>query len=154
MMKNKILLPLLALSTMLVGCSSLTFKPSVPYPGIPDYPDPGGEDPDIPGEPNLTVNFYKNYSNSADKDGKITPFYTMDWYSLKPLGELPSEAVLTDADAPDPLYPHFIGYSEYPTAIDESLLWDFAEDYKQGNILSLYGIWVKAQEDDNYEKTS
>jgi hypothetical protein len=66
----------------------------------------------------------------------------MDWYSLVPLKTCPEEAVLTDAMAPDALYPHFIGYSEYPSALDESLLWDFENDYKQSNILNLYGIWV------------
>ena len=57
-------------------------------------------------------------------------------------GEGPEEAKLTDADAPDPLYPTFLGYSEYSSSIDEDHIWDFAKDYKQSNILKLYGIWV------------
>ncbi len=138
MKKKLFLLPLLVLPLLVAGCKTMTYTPRVPYPGIPEDPGtgPGGDDPGEPIEKNMVVNFYLNYSNSD------TPIYTMEWWSLKALGECPEEAILTDADAPDPLYPKFLGYSEYPSSIDESHLWDFANDYKQSNILNLYGIWV------------
>ena len=141
-MKKKLLvLPLILLTASMLGCKTQTYNPGVPYPGIPDYPSPGGGggggDEPLPSEFNMVVNFYLNYSNS------ITPIYTMDWYSLIPLETLPQGAALTDADAPDPYYPHFIGYSQYPTAIDESKLWNFAEDTYSSNELNLYGIWVR-----------
>ena len=126
MMKKKYLLPLLALPLLMASCNSYLYTPSINYPGIPEQAE----------EFNMVVKFYLNFSNSD------TPIYTMDWYSLVPLKTCPEEAILTDAMAPDSLYPHFIGYSEYPSALDESLLWDFENDYKQSNILNLYGIWV------------
>ena len=137
MKKTKYIL-LAFLLTFLVGCSGTTYTPKVPYPGIPEDPGtgPGGDDPSEPIEKNMVVNFYLNYTNSEE------PIYSMEWWSLKPLGECPQEAVLTSADAPDPLYPKFLGYSEYPSSIDASHLWDFANDYKQSNTLNLYGIWV------------
>ena len=85
---------------------------------------------------NMIIRFYLDYSHSE------SAYYTMRWYREKPLGECPKEAALTNADAPDPLYPIFLGYSEYPSAIDETLLWDFSTDYKTTNLLLLYGIWV------------
>ena len=144
MKKTKYLL-LAFLLTFLVGCSGSTYTPNIPYPGIPDDPGSGGGDPgggggeEDPGEFNMVVNFYLNYSNSDEA------LYTMNWYSLKPLGSMPEEAKLTDVDAPDPLYPHFLGYSEYPSSLDGSHLWNFETDYKQSNVLSLYGIWVSEQ---------
>ena len=142
-MKKKLLvLPLLILPMLAASCTSQLYTPSAKYPGIPDYPTPGGgggegEDPDLPTEFNMIVNFYLNYSNSD------TPYYTMEWYSLVPLGAMPVDAAITDSQAPDPLYPHFIGYSQYPSAINESKLWNFEESTYSSNVLSLYGIWVK-----------
>ena len=106
---------------------SETYVPKFPYPG---------EDPEVK-EEDMTINFYLDNTHSDE------PIYTMRWFMLEPLGSCPAEAVLTDADAPDPLYPTFIGYSEFPSSIDEDHIWDFAQDYKQSNILNLYGIWVK-----------
>lgn len=83
---------------------------------------------------NMIIRFYLDYSHSE------SAYYTMRWYREKPLGECPKEAL--PKEAPDPLYPKFLGYSEYPSAIDETLLWDFATDYKTTNTLLLYGIWV------------
>ena len=125
---------------LFVSCTSVSsYTPRVPYPGIPDDPgggEGGGGGPDIPEEYNMTVNFYLNYSNSDE------PYYTMEWYSLVPLGSCPDEAKLDSVTPPDPLYPNFLGYSEYPSSIDDSHLWNFETDSKQSNILSLYGIWV------------
>lgn len=123
-MKKKLLLTILVLP-LLASCSgSETYNPRFAYPG---------EDPK---EFDMTVNFYLDYSHSDE------PLYTMRWYQLEPLGECPTEAKLDDSKAADPLYPTFIGYSEYPSAIDEDLIWNFATDYKQYNVLNLYGIWV------------
>ena len=123
---------LVALLPLLAGCKmSETYVPKFPYPG---------EDPEVK-EEDMTINFYLDNTHSDE------PIYSMRWYMLEPLGSCPAEAVLTDADAPDPLYPTFIGYSEFPSSIDEDHIWDFATDYKQSNILNLYGIWVKEQED-------
>ena len=126
MMKSKILLVTLLLP-LFVGCaSSETYKPAFPYPGA---------DPEIK-EEDMTVNFYLDNTHTDE------PLFSMRWYMLEPLGSCPEEAKLTDADAADPLYPHFIGYSEYSSSIDEDHIWNFETDYKQSNILNLYGIWV------------
>ena len=139
MKKKTLLLSLIALP-LLVACSmSQTFKPIHSYPGDPFSEEGGGGsdggDIDI-GEENMTVNFYLDYSHSDE------PLYSMRWYMLKPLGACPEQAVLKDSDAADPLYGHFLGYSEYSSSIDESLIWNFETDYKQSNVLNLYGIWV------------
>ena len=148
MKKSKFLLMTVLALPLLVACTETTFIPRFSYPGDPIHGDAGGgnaggsgEGGDIDvSEANMTVNFYLDYSHSDE------PIYSMRWYMLKPLGDCPKEAVLTDAKAADPLYTSFLGYSEYPSAIDESLLWNFKEDYKQSNVLNLYGIWVCKQE--------
>lgn len=125
MMKKKLLLILTL--PLLASCSgSLEYNPKFPYPG---------EDPVIK-EDDMTVNFYLDNTHTEE------PIFSMRWYMLEPLGECPAQAVLTDANAPDPLYPVFIGYSEFSSSIDEDHIWNFATDYKQSNILNLYGIWV------------
>ena len=132
MKKCKLLLVNLLALPLLAACTQTVFTPSHSYPG-----DPFGG--------NMTINFYLDYSHSDE------PYYSMRWYMLKPLGECPAQAVLTDDDAADPLYGKFLGYSEYPTMMDEdgaangAHLWDFAKDYKQSNILNLYGIWVSKE---------
>jgi hypothetical protein len=144
MMKKKLFLLSLITLPLFVSCNfSETITPTHEYPGDP-FAGGGSEQGGEQGgggadeEVNMTVNFYLNNSNSD------TPLYSMRWYMLKPLGSLPEQAKITDAMAPDPLYPHFIGYSEYPSSLDESHIWNFETDYKQGNVLSLYGIWVSA----------
>ena len=142
-MKKKLFLLSLITLPLLFSCNiSEVITPTHEYPGDPfagggsggdENPDDGDIDTT---EFNLTVNFYLNNSNSD------TPLHSMRWYMLKPLGSLPKEAEITDSMAPDPLYPHFIGYSEFSSSIDESHIWDFEKDYKQGNVLNLYGIWV------------
>lgn len=92
-------------------------------------------DPDMM---NQTFNFFLDYSHS-DED---QPYFTMRWWAYTPLGKCPEEAKLTDADATDPLFPHFIGYSRYPSSIDETNLWNFKEDNTVAPIVNLYGIWV------------
>lgn len=144
-MKNtKLLLASLLALPLLVACSQSVYHPKHSYPGDPtkeeggsggEGGEEGGGDIDE-GEENMTVYFYLDYSHSDE------PLYKMRWYMLKPLGTCPEQAVLTDADAADPLYGKFLGYSEYSSSIDESKLWNFETDYKQSNILNLYGIWV------------
>ena len=159
MKKNKALLMSLLLLPLLAGCSSETYFPHLTYPGDPLKES---KDPKVDGdidqtEFNMTVNFFLDYSHSdlvkggesdaqLELDKDYRPVYTMRWYMLVPLGSCPAEALLTDVNAADPLYPKFLGYSEYPTSIDDSLLWNFETDYKQSNVLNLYGIWVSEQE--------
>ena len=142
---NKKLLLVTLLLPFLAGCElSYDYVPRSPYPGAAaadggDDDQSGGGGQQGGGDEELIpmrVYFFKSFSQSDE------PIFQLDWYMLKPLGECPAGAVLTDAQAPDPLYPHFIGYSRYSSCMDETLLWDFATDYYQSNILNLYGIWV------------
>lgn len=141
-MKKKFFILSLIILPVLAACSlTETITPTHEYPGDPFAPGGGGEDGEDGGdidtsEFNMTVNFYLNYSNSD------TPLYSMRWYMLKPLGAEPAEAKITADMAPDPLYPNYLGYSEYSSSLDASLLWNFETDFKQGNVLNLYGIWV------------
>ena len=144
-MKNAKLFVLgLMLAPLMLACSgTYVYTPKHSYPGDPingDKSQGGGESGGevIMDEFNMTVNFYLDYSHSDE------PLYSMRWYMLVPLKECPAEAVLKDSDAADPLYSKFLGYSEYPSSIDEDKLWNFETDYKQSNVLNLYGIWVSA----------
>ena len=144
-MKKKLLLVSLIALPLLAACSYQTvYTPSHPFPAPVDngnHNSGSDNEGDIDmSEENMTVNFYLDYSHSDE------PLYTMRWYMLVPLEKCPEQAVLTDANAADPLYGHFLGYSEYSSAIDESKLWNFETDYKQSNVLNLYGIWVSKQE--------
>ena len=135
MKKNKILLLGLLVLPLLASCSETIIKPKRSYPG-----DPIEQKEQYEEEKNMTVYFFLDYSHSEE------PIYSMKWYMLKPLGEEPAEAkaALNDnVGNHDELYPDFLGWSEYSSSIDESKLWNFEKDYKQSNILNLYGIWVK-----------
>lgn len=93
-------------------------------------------DSSLPADKLATFRFYLDYSHSD------TPLYTMKWYINVPLGECPEEARITENMAPDPIYPHFLGYSRYSSSNDESLLWDFTTDVAPGQTaVELYGIW-------------
>ena len=155
MKKSKLILMSLLLIPALTACNGVVYDPKLPYPGDPFNQNEGADPalPDIDAEFNMTVYFYLDYSHSEapksyDPDQEYVqtnpnePVYVMKWYMLKPLGECPEQAKLTSADAADPLYTKFLGYSEYPSSVDGSKLWDFKQDYKQFNILNLYGIWV------------
>ena len=83
-----------------------------------------------------TYNFYLDFWHS-DK-----PIYTLMWWQYRELGSCPEEAKLTDANASDPLFPHFLGYSRYSSSLDGSLLWDFANEAPATVTINLYGIWV------------
>ena len=130
---------------LLAACASTgTYIPKHSYPGDPINGDKshggqGGSEGEIEmDEENMTVNFYLDYSHSDE------PIYSMRWYMLVPLKECPEQAKLDSSRAADPLYTKFLGYSEYPSSIDEDKLWNFETDYKQSNVLNLYGIWVSA----------
>ena len=135
MKKNKILVLGLLVLPLLASCTETIIRPKRPYPGDPI------EDKEEFEETNMTVYFYQDYSHSE------TALYSFKWYMLKPIGECPKEAsdaiqeVITSGKF-DPLYPTFLGWSEYSSSIDKSKLWNFEKDYKQSNILNLYGIWV------------
>ena len=139
MKKNKILLLGLLVLPLLASCTETVIKPRRSYPGDPI------EDKEQFEEFNMTVNFYLDYSHSE------APLYSMKWYMLKPLGECPAEATKAINDAVtngdiDPLYPEFLCWSEYSSSIDDTHKWNFETDYKQSNILSLYGIWTSGKE--------
>ena len=169
MKKNKLFIVALLTLPLLAACSQSIFYPEYSYPGNPLLSSRGNSSSSISGdnsggennssnnssqgsidededeegdidrsEFNMTVYFYYDYSHSDE------PICTMRWYMLVPIEEknIPEAARLEDKDAQDPLYWKFLGYSEYPSALDESLLWDFENDYKQSNTLKLYGIWV------------
>ena len=140
MKKSKLFLMSLLLIPALAACNNYVYDPGedMPYPGDPFNQNEGADPalPDIDAEFNMTVYFYLDYSHSDE------PLYEMRWYMLAPLEKIPDEAKLEDKDAPDPLYWKFLGYSEYPTCLDESKLWNFETDYKLSNVLKLYGIWV------------
>lgn len=138
MKKNRLLLLGLLVMPLLASCTETVINLNRPYPG-----DPIEHKQEYEEEKNMTVNFYLDYSHSEE------PIYTMKWYMLKPIGEEPAEAkVALQAHLAehDELYPDFLGWSEYSSSLDESKLWNFETDYKQSNILSLYGIWVNKGE--------
>lgn len=166
MKKNKLFLIALVTLPLLAACSESIYYPSYSYPGDPlrtsrpsggSGGEEGGGDVD-PGEKNMTVYFYLDASHSEDpkkdEDGSVItdenyvrenayqPVYVMKWYMLTPLGDIPEKAKLSDEDASDPIYWKFLGYSEYPSCLDESKLWNFENDVKQSNVLKLYGIWA------------
>ena len=156
MKKSKLFLMSLLLIPALAACNNYVYDPGedMPYPGDPFNQNEGADPalPDIDAEFNMTIYFYLDYSHSelpsTDKTDEEyvqananEPVYVMRWYMLKPLGECPAKAMLTSANAADPLYTKLLGYSEYPSSIGSNL-WDFKQDYKQFNILNLYGIWV------------
>lgn len=170
MKKNKLFIIALVTLPLLAACSQTIYTPEFSYPGDPlktskpsggsggsgGEGDSGGEIE--PEEKNMTVYFYLDSSHtedpSKDENGYIKtddayvrendyqPVYIMKWAMLTPLGKIPERAELKDENAADPLYWKFLGYSEYPTCLDESKLWNFETDYKQSNVLRLYGIWV------------
>ena len=143
MMKKSKSLFITALVTLplIAACSQTVYRPKFPYPGDPlKTSKPSGYSQGDDGidrtEFNMHVYFYLDYSHSDE------PIYSMRWYMLVPLKECPEQAKLDDSKAADPLYGHFLGYSEYSSSLDESKLWNFETDYKQSNVLNLYGIWV------------
>lgn len=87
-------------------------------------------------EKNQTYHFFIDYSHSEED------FYTLKWWTLTPIGTCPAECELSSKDATDPLFPVFLGWSLYPSAIDDSKLWNFATDSRAAIKVSLYGVWV------------
>ena len=135
MKKTRLLLLGLLVMPLLASCTETIIYPKRSYPSEGD-PIENKENYE---EFNMTVNFYLDFSHSEK------PIYSMEWYMLKPLEKEPEEArVALEANKSehDELYPTFLGWSEYSSSIDGSKLWNFEKDYKQSNILSLYGIWV------------
>lgn len=121
-MKKKLLVLAALLAGVLTGCNNK---------GEDEWWNESQED-----YKDQTVLFYLDYSHS-DK-----PIYSYEWYTTKPMGEIPEGARLTSADAADPLFPVFLGYSIYPSTFNEEQLWDFTSDHRLGKTLELYGIWA------------
>lgn len=138
MKKNKFLLLGLLVLPLLAGCSETIITPKRSYPGDPV------EEKEKFDEFNMTVNVYLDFSHSEE------PIYSTRWYMLKPLSEeiknAAYQAIDDNKDKADPLYPEFLCFSEYSSSVDDSKAWNFATDYKQSNILSLYGIWASEKE--------
>ena len=135
-MKKKFLLTILlslGLTVSLGACSGGNTPDPTPDPTV----EPTPTEEEWPEENKTQVyNFYLDYNNVD------TPFYTLEWWPYRPLGECPKEAIPTAEDCFDELFPVFLGYSQYPSSIDDSKLWNFATDYKVNRIVNLYGIWV------------
>ncbi len=87
---------------------------------------------------NQTYHFFIDYGHT-DED-----YYTLKWWQNTPLGSCPEECQLTSEDAMDPLFPVFLGWSLYPSSVDDSNLWNFETDYRTAVTVNLYGIWVSA----------
>ena len=123
MKKSLILFSLFGLLS-LVACNN---KPAV-------EPEP---EPDPIVDPyNQTYKFYLDYSHSDE------PLYSLEWWRGRPLGKMPDAIKgIGDADASDPLFPHFIGWSKYSSSLDDSKLWDFAKDSADYKEVYIYGIW-------------
>ena len=137
MKKSKLLFIGLLMVPLLSACNQTIITPSRSFPGDPI------EEKEKFEEYNMTVNFYLDYSHSEE------PIFSMKWYMLKPLEKEPDGAKVALEDHKnehDELYPTFLGWSEYSSSLDDSKLWKFETDYKQSNILKLYGIWVSKVE--------
>lgn len=102
-------------------------------------------------EKNTTINFYFDNTQTTDEDGKDAPIFSIHWFLLKPLGSEPEEinsmakVIALGAQfgfVPDEKFPTFIGFSAYPTCLDENKLWNYETDYRQQAVTNLYGIWV------------
>ena len=87
---------------------------------------------------NQTYYFHLDYSHSENNDA----IAKVQWWRGYPLGEVPEKCKLESKDASDPLFPVFLGWSEYSSSLDDSLLWNFKTDFKQTQTVHLYGIWV------------
>ena len=87
---------------------------------------------------NQTYYFHLDYSHSENNDAVAK----IQWWRGYPLGEVPEKCKLTSENASDPLFPVFLGWSEYSSSLDDSLLWNFKTDFKQTQTVHLYGIWV------------
>ena len=151
MKKSKLFLVSLLVLPLLSACTETIINLGRQYPG-----DPIEEKTKYEEEKNMTVYFYLDFSHSEEVRDETypvssaknyEPIHTMKWYMLKPLEKCPQEALdaveaAKAAGRIDPLYPDFLGWSEYSSSMDESKLWNFETDYKQSNILKLYGVWV------------
>ena len=129
----------LLLLPLILCFSSCKDKPNNPSNGSGESSQTESESSSsLPRNKLATFIFYLDYSHSEEE------LFKMKWYIGVPLGECPVEAMLTDEDASDPLFPHFLGYSRYSSSNDDSLLWDFSTDYAEGqSAVLLYGIWVE-----------
>ena len=105
----------------------------------------------IVSETNTIINFYFDNTQTTDEDGADAPIFTFHWYLLKPLGTIPEEVnslakILALGQGlgfePSEQFPTFIGFSAYPTCLDENKLWNYETDYRQQAVTNLYGIWV------------
>ena len=85
----------------------------------------------------IKVSFYVDFSQTTAK-------YVLDAEPGKNIS-LPNEAKLTDADALDPAFPYFLGYSIHPMVDSTNDLWKFDSDIIpiDATEFTLYGVWVE-----------
>ncbi len=131
-MKKLLLLPVLAL--LLTGCNNNGGGKT-----------PSKYDPDNPTERDFKINCYLDY-NHYDPDN---PYYVAWWdfdtvFSKEDIGLKD----LTDADATDPYYSHFLGWSRHALVDEEKYLFDWntpiSEEEAVGGYIELFGIFVGA----------
>ena len=103
------------------------------------------------GPTDLFVAFFVDY-NTADFDH---PYYSYKTQQGQLLSRPPQEP--TSADALDPAYPIFLGWSSHTVIDSDADLWDFNSDVVglgERSYLYLYGIWVADEdipmEENNY----
>lgn len=152
------------MSFLLIGCGggNEPVDPSKPSePTVPTEPSTPSEptvpsDPSVPSEPtepseptdpsitviddhNQTYYFFIDYSHSEKEQALVT----IPWYRNKPLGAMPEEIKdISDKDAPDELFPIFLGWSAYSSSVDNSHLWDFEKDSSDKKDAYIFGIWA------------
>lgn len=143
MKKNVLLILSLTSVLLLTGCFLNKNKNNSS--GSGDISSKSEDETEISVDPDRVKNqvyyFYLDYSHSEE------PFYTMEWYTLVPLGKCPEVCKLTEKDASDPLFNQFLCWSEYSSSIDDSHAWKFATDCKAAREVKLYGIWVSTEQE-------
>ena len=156
-MKKNILLLILS-SALLAGCATeFNFIPRKGGKYVPFEEEKDEEAAEVDDTVTCTYNFYFSYSHTTKYDEVLkkdvnSPILTLrDKPMFSPLGAVPEEvsskekmiALATQNGFTfDDTFDKFIGFSYNTVCLDETGLWDFANDTKQQAIINLYGIWV------------
>ena len=95
----------------------------------------------------VTIYFFIDYNNTDMKDETGTMLLKkMKWYSEKPI-RMSDVPTLTSAQAPDPAFPYFVGWSDHTIIDTKADLWNFDTDVVPYGTytLKLYGIWMDTE---------